>query len=83
MCKEKIAGQELIKVKSNVDTDEVRFYPASFNSHQAFNLSSQGTAFSTDKYTNADDVLLSYFARANYDYEGKYLVSATFRDDGS
>ena len=78
-----LAGQELIKVKSNVDTDEVRFYPASFNSHQAFNLSSQGTAFSTDKYTNADDVLLSYFARANYDYEGKYLVSATFRADGS
>ena len=78
-----LVGQELIKVKSNVDTDEVRFYPASFNSHQAFNLSSQGTAFSTDKYTNADDILLSYFARANYDYEGKYLISATFRADGS
>lgn len=78
-----LAGQELIKVKSSVDTDEVRFYPKAFTSSQAFNLSSQGTAFSTDKYTNADDVLLSYFARANYDFEGKYLVNVTFRADGS
>lgn len=27
--------------------------------------------------------LLSYFAKINYDYEGKYLVSATIRRDGS
>ena len=74
---------ELIKVKSNTDTDEVRFYPKLFTADQAFNLSSQGTAFSTDKFYNADDILLSYFARANYDFQGKYLASATFRADGS
>ena len=45
-------------------------------------LSSQGTAFSTDKFYNADDILLSYFARANYDFKA-YLASATFRADGS
>ena len=71
------------KVKSNTDTDEVRFYPKLFTADQAFNLSSQGTAFSTDKFYNADDILLSYFARANYDFQGKYLASATFRADGS
>ena len=78
-----LVGQELIKVKSNTDTDEVRFYPKLFTADQAFNLSSQGTAFSTDKFYNADDILLSYFARANYDFQGKYLASATFRADGS
>ena len=54
-----LVGQELIKVKSNTDTDEVRFYPKLFTADQAFNLSSQGTAFSTDKFYNADDILLS------------------------
>lgn len=78
-----LAGQELVRINSNVDTDEVRFYPASFTSSQAFNLSSQGTAFNTDKYQNAEDILLSYFGRVNYDFQSKYLLSATFRADGS
>ncbi len=78
-----LAGHELIKIKSTVDTDEVRFYPKLFTADQAFNLSTQGTPFSTDKFRNADDILLSYFARVNYDFEGKYLASATFRADGS
>jgi len=29
------------------------------------------------------DVLESYFGRLNYDYDGKYLLEATFRNDGS
>jgi TonB-linked SusC/RagA family outer membrane protein len=29
------------------------------------------------------DVLESYFGRLNYDYDGRYLLEATFRDDGS
>ena len=78
-----LVGQELIKMKSNTDTDEVRYYPTQFTSSQAFTLSSQGTAYSTNKFINADDVLLSYFGRVNYDYQSKYLVSATFRADGS
>lgn len=31
----------------------------------------------------AKSALISYFARANYDYDGKYLVSASIRRDGS
>ena len=34
-------------------------------------------AFSTDKFYNADDILLSYFARANYDFKVN-ILSATF-----
>ena len=30
-----------------------------------------------------EDVLESYFGRLNYDYDGKYLLEATFRYDGS
>ena len=31
----------------------------------------------------ADDILLSYFGRINYDFKGKYMLSATMRGDGS
>ena len=78
-----LLGQEIVKVKSNEDTDEVRHYPALFTANEAFSLSSQGQAYNTDKFTNADDNLLSYFGRVNYNYQSKYLLSATFRADGS
>lgn len=78
-----LLGQEFVKTKSNVDTDEVRYYPALFTSKQAFALTSQGTAHDINKYINADDVLLSFFGRVNYSYDSKYLLSGTFRADGS
>ncbi len=78
-----LVGQEIVSTKSNNDTDEIRYFPKQFNADQAFSLTSQGTAYNTNKYTNADDNLLSYFGRINYDYQSKYLVSATFRADGS
>ncbi len=36
------------------------FFPISFTAAQAWALSSQGTPYSVDKYTNADDNLLSF-----------------------
>ncbi len=33
--------------------------------------------------SKSDDALLSYFARANYNYNEKYLLSVTYRRDGS
>ncbi len=32
--------------------------------------------------SHANDRIISQFARVNYDYAGKYLLSATFRNDG-
>ena len=49
----------------------------------AWKFSSQGVPFSIDNYINPDDKLLSYFGRINYDFQSKYLISATFRADGS
>ena len=78
-----LLGQETITKKSNVNTDLMYNYPSDFNSSKAWALSSQAQAKSVNKYYNADDNLVSFFARANYDYMGKYLLSATFRADGS
>lgn len=36
-----------------------------------------------DSYENDDDNLVSFFTRLNYDFNEKYLFSATFRADGS
>lgn len=78
-----LGGIEYIKEESTTNTDEVRYYPDFFTADEAFKLSSQGTAYSIDKYYNADDILLSFFGRLNYDYKSKYLLSATFRADGT
>ncbi len=37
----------------------------------------------TKYYINPNDNMLSFFARANYDYKSRYYVSLTFRADGS
>ncbi|WP_297272138.1 TonB-dependent receptor [uncultured Bacteroides sp.] len=42
-----------------------------------------GTPSAANSYVNDDDNLLSFFARVNYDYKDKYLLSATLRADGS
>ena len=76
-------GEETLNKKSSLNDDRLSFFPISFTAAQAWALSSQGTPYSVNKYTNADDNLLSFFGRVNYDYQSKYLVSATFRADGS
>ena len=43
------------------------------------------TADSTQRVstTHTNEAMLSYFGRVNYDYDGKYLASASLRADGS
>ncbi|MCI1647204.1 MAG: TonB-dependent receptor [Bacteroides sp.] len=78
-------GQEWIITKSNKLTNEVHGFPDWITSKQAWKLTNlKGTTpYNIENYLNPDDKLLSYFGRVNYDFESKYLVSATFRADGS
>lgn len=78
-----LLGEETLEIKQKVLTNVVHGFPVDFTSSQAFKLTTQGNAHSTDNYFAPDDKLLSFFGRANYDYQGKYLASATFRADGS
>lgn len=41
----------------------------------------QASSLSASNYIY-DDAILSYFGRVEYDYQGKYLLAATFRQDG-
>ena len=79
-----LIGEETINKRSHVNEDRLSHYPTFFSAEQAWNFSSNGeNKYFINKYINADDNLLSFFARANYNYMDKYLVSATFRADGS
>lgn len=78
-----LLGQELLQVEENEQTDIVQGYPSFFTSAEVFRLTTQGDPLSIDNKISADNKLLSFFGRANYDYQGKYLLSATFRADGS
>lgn len=78
-----LVGQEFIKLEEGILTTAVHGFPDSFNFQNARLLSTQGKANSIDNNFSPDDKLLSFFGRANYDYQGKYLLSATFRADGS
>jgi TonB-linked SusC/RagA family outer membrane protein len=78
-----LAGQEYIIRKEKSHTTTVHGLPDSFTLKEASALSAQGAAHSIENYFNPDDVLLSYFGRANYAFADKYLLSATFRADGS
>ena len=78
-----LLGQEYIVRQQESHTTEVHGFPSTFSFADATKLSAQGAANSIDNYLFPDDILLSYFGRINYDYLGRYLVSATFRADGS
>jgi len=78
-----MAGHEHIITKVNTQTNIVHGFPTSFTADDAWKYSTEGTPFSTNNYYQPDDKLLSYFGRVNYDYQSKYLFSATFRADGS
>ena len=78
-----LLGQEYIKRTQEEHETTVHGFPSSFTFKDATKLSAQGTANSIDNYLFPDDILLSFFWRVNYDYKGRYLLSGTFRADGS
>ncbi|MBO9586105.1 MAG: TonB-dependent receptor [Flavobacterium sp.] len=78
-----LVGEENITYESNTVTNTIHGYPKFFDFDQAKKLTTQGTPQSVDNYYSPDDKLLSFFGRANYDYKNRYILSATFRADGS
>ncbi|MBR5699172.1 MAG: TonB-dependent receptor [Prevotella sp.] len=79
-----LVGQEYIITKKHVDADEAHGYPVDFDAPTAWRLTAQAKSpFSIDDAYSADDKLLSFFGRLNYNFRDRYLFSATFRADGS
>ena len=78
-----MVGHEWIVTKSSKLTNIVHGFPEGFTASEAWKLTSMGTPYNINNYLDPDDKMLSYFGRVNYDFDSKYLFSATFRADGS
>jgi len=78
-----LLGQEMIITRDNEETSEIQGFPKDFGFETTRKLTTQGTPQSVDNFYRPDDKLLSFFGRVNYDYKSKYLVTATYRADGS
>ena len=78
-----LLGQEFILTKSNNLSTTVEGFPTFFDSQMAWNFMASGTAIASNNYFNANDLLLSFFGRVNYDFDSRYSISATVRGDGS
>ncbi|MDT8373371.1 MAG: TonB-dependent receptor [Bacteroidales bacterium] len=78
-----LLGHEVIQLKSNEAEDVIWGFPDFFAAEQAYKLTSQGGTYLYANTINPDSKLLSFFGRVNYDYRGRYLISATYRADGS
>ncbi len=73
-------GQEYVARTAKSHTASVKNLP---NDDFGLDDMGVGTPSAITSSFNDDDKLLSFFARVNYDFSSRYLVSATFRADGS
>ena len=78
-----LVGEEMINATSNQVASVIQGYSKYFDFDQAKKLTSQGIPQVVDNYYSPDDKLLSFFGSANYDYKGRYILTGTFRADGS
>ena len=78
-----LLGEEMTITKSNTITDMVDGFPTFYDAQMAWNFMASGTPASSNNHIGADDKLLSFFGRVNYDYKHKYSVGVTLRADGS
>lgn len=58
-------------------------YGSDFPAEQIHTLNMAGIITQNSGTTISQNRILSYVARLNYDYQGKYIASASFRRDGS
>lgn len=78
-----LVGQEMIINKRNTVMSIIHGFPKFFDFNNALNISTLGKPQSVSNFTDPDDKLLSFFGRVNYDFKNRYLLTATFRADGS
>jgi TonB-linked SusC/RagA family outer membrane protein len=84
-----MAGHEVTNSGSSSINISGNKYPASFESERAFAMMDQYfrdpavTNYSFSSNTGTPNRLISFFGRANYSLLNRYLLTATFRADGS
>lgn len=82
-----LLGNEVLASKSNSTVVQGAGYPEAFTMDDAFgmiNMTDSSLGKDEFSYTEGTPThTLSWFGRANYSFKGRYLLTATFRADGS
>ena len=60
-----------------------RYFPRTFTAREAWNNMAFGSPYQTTSALSTPDRTASFFGQANYNWKHRYLLSATFRADGS
>ena len=78
-----LVGQEYIFAQNQILTNILHGLPSTFSFEESRKLTSQGKPYFIDNNFSPDDKMLSFFGRVNYSFKDRYLLSGTFRADGS
>ncbi len=82
-----LLGNEILASKSNSSYIIGAGYSDSFDFNQAFGMINMtDSSLGLDEFSNTigtPSKTLSFFGRTNYSFKGRYLLTATFRADGS
>jgi TonB-linked SusC/RagA family outer membrane protein len=78
-----LLGQEIYQSQSRSTYLASRYFPRSFDARTAWNNMNFGTPYDTRSNLGTPDRTASFFGQASYNFKHKYLVSGTFRADGS
>ena len=72
------------KIKSNVDATigyDYQYWKSNRPEYNTYNVAHE--VLSTEKESDYRHALLSYYGRINYSFDGRYLLTATLRRDGT
>lgn len=78
-----LLGQEIQHSDSRSTVMVNRYFPREFTATEAWNNMGFGTPYQSTSSLSTPDRTASFFGQANYNYNHKYLASATLRADGS
>lgn len=78
-----LAGFELYHKQTEKTMQKNRYFPDNITADKALNNMSLGTPYQSSSELGTAIRTTSYFGQLNYNYDHKYLLSATFRADGS
>ena len=78
-----LLGQEIHHSQGNSNSMTNRYFPRAFTAREAWNNMGFGSPYLSPSSLSTADRTASFFGQANYNFLHKYLLSATFRADGS
>ena len=78
-----LLGFELFHKQRTESYQKNRYFPADISADKAFDNLGLGMPFESTSSRTTANRTTSYFGQLNYNYDHKYLLSATFRADGS